>query len=391
MDSGGAGRAAVRLHRSLADSGVQSKMLCLYKNSTDSDIVKYDRSYPLLKRLLLRLGFLKTKKEKNQSSLKAFDRSYFIFTFPFTDYNDLHQHELVRQADIIHLHWVAGFVDYLSFFKNVKKPIVWTIHDKNPVLGGFHLELDHLDNKNNSIGWLESKLEKIKQSSLVGHNISVVAPSAFLANYSSKSKALGVYPHYHIFNSIDLKLFKPVPNRNLVREKYNIPCDKPVLLFMSEGMEHKHKGGDLLTEALKTVDKEYCLITIGRGKLEGVKNVISFGIIKDDTKLVDLYCAADAAVLPSREDNLPNVMLEALACGTPVIGTPVGGMKDVIKDKINGYQTTGMQPSDIKETIELFIDTYQDFNRKSIRNFACDHFSMSKQAEAYQKLYRALN
>ena len=61
-----------------------------------------------------------------------------LFSIPYSEYTSLVDHPLVQEADIIHLHWIAGFVDYPTFFKKVDKPIVWTIHDENPGLGGSH-------------------------------------------------------------------------------------------------------------------------------------------------------------------------------------------------------------------------------------------------------------
>ena len=66
-------------------------------------------------------------------------------------------------------------------------------------------------------------------------------------------------------------------------------------------------------------------------------NARFFGKINDEEKLALLYSAADLFILPSKEDNLPNVMLESIACGTPVIGFDIGGLSDVIKNYKTGY------------------------------------------------------
>ena len=59
------------------------------------------------------------------------------FTLPISEYK-VHLHSLIDWADIIHLHWIQDFIDFPTFFANVHKPILWTCHDLNPMMGGFH-------------------------------------------------------------------------------------------------------------------------------------------------------------------------------------------------------------------------------------------------------------
>jgi len=390
LDSGGAGRATVRLHQALNNLGVNSKLLVLYKNTSESKVYKYEQKDKLLIRLLKKFGIKQTAKQKHKKCISEFKKTYFIYTSPKSDYK-VDKHELVEWADIIHLHWVSGFVDYKSFFKSVSKPVVWTIHDKNPTLGGFHLLIDKKRNEKNPIINLEKAHSNYKRLAYKQHNnLTVVAPSKFLADYSSKSKLLGSFKHHHIYNSIDVNLFYPKNNKEL-RKSYEIENDKTVLLFMSEGLDHKHKGIHLLISALKKMDlSNTILITVGSGNVEGVENVISFGKVQDDNKLCELYSIADAVIIPSLEDNLPNVMLEAMACGTPVIGTPIGGMIDVIQDGITGIKSEGVEPVQIREAIETYLNTKDKFNSDVIRNYAVSNFIASKQASAYLKIYKSI-
>ncbi len=389
MDSGGAGRATVRLHKALLERGIDSSVLCLYKNGDEKGIFKFENRPSTLNRILLKTGIKKSVKESNIRILESYPKTYFIFTFPVTDYK-IDNHPLVVAADIIHLHFISGFIDFSTFFSSVNKPIVWTIHDKNPTMGGFHLKIDSDKNAGNEINELEERCFNIKHNSL-GHKkddeLRVVAPSKFLAEYSSKSKMLSRFKHYHIFNSVDLELFKPV-NHADAKKRFDLPNDKPVLLFVSEGIEQYHKGADILIGALKDIREEYVLVTIGRGRIEGLDSVINLGSINDDELLKTLYSAADAALLPSREDNLPNIMLEAMACGTPVIGTPVGGMLDVIKSGFNGLIADEMNAESLKNTLNRFFREWQEFDRKKIREFAETSFSYKSQIDEYMKVYK---
>lgn len=387
LDSGGAGRATIRLHKALTKLGVDSKVLVLYKNTNEDNVFKYHEEQNLLRKLLLKLNLISSVKSKNQKILSKYEKTFFIYTFPTSDYR-LDKHELVAWADVIHLHWVSGFVDYMSFFKSITKPIVWTIHDKNPLLGGFHLLIDKEKNNKNSITKLEEEHQEYKYKAYHGStNIKVVAPSKFLANYSSNSRLLGDFKHYQIFNSIDLDLFYP-KNKAELRLKYNVANNACVFLFMSEGIEHIHKGLHQLASALKQLNnKDFILLTVGNGALEGINNVMPFGRVDNDDILCDLYSMSDAVIIPSLEDNLPNVMLEAIACGTPVIGTPIGGMKDVVINGYTGIQAKGTGVNDIKEAIEQFCLSKEDFDSNKIREYAINNFSAEKQASSYLKVY----
>jgi glycosyltransferase involved in cell wall biosynthesis len=391
MDKGGAGRAALRLHKSLLVMGQESKVLCLYKNTEEPEVIKFENHYSILNRILFKTGLKKTVKEKNKRLLRKYPKTYFIFNFPETD-NKIHEHPLVKEADIIHLHYISGFVDFPSFFKNINRPVVWTIHDKNPVMGGFHLKIDKDKNRSNKINELEEKCFSIKQQALKNikdAGLGVTAPSKFLAGFSSGSEMLGRFKHYHIYNAVDLGLFRPV-DRTEARAEFDLPVDTPVLLFVSEGLEQYHKGADILTEALKGIDDKYVLVTIGMGRITGLDNVINLGPVHDDKKLRMLYSAADASLLPSREDNLPNIMLESMACGTPVIATPVGGMRDVIRDGFNGLLAGETDPGAYKEVLKKFLKEPDKFNREEIRQFAEQNFSFEKQAVEFMKIYESM-
>ena len=81
--------------------------------------------------------------------------------------------------------------------------------------------------------------------------------------------------------------------------------------------------------------------------------VVDLGYVVDDCKLAQAYSAADLVVLPSLEDNQPNILLEAMACGTPVVSFAIGGMVDVIKDGVNGRL---VRPFDIAALAQAIFD-----------------------------------
>ncbi len=387
--SGGGGIAAFRLHNTLLEAGIESKYLCLENPPSGKNIyVAPPFRLSPAKTILRKLGFYKTKADKNYHLIKNLKGSYELFSFPYTDY-DLSKHPLVKEADIINLHWISNFLDY-SFFSNVNKKFVWTLHDMNPFQGGFHYHDDVIQNEA-TFGNLENKSLQYKKKIISQvKDLEIVALSKWMYDASSKSEIFSGRIHHLIHNSIDLSIFKNY-TQSFAREVFNLPQDKIVLLFVSEIITNKRKGLDLLLEALSKLNNpNICIVALGH-VIENIGNkyeVICPGKISDQRAIALLYASADAYILSSREDNLPNVMLESLACGTPVISTPVGGMLDIIQPGFNGILAKDISSNAIKEAIEEFIKNQDSFDREKIRQFAIDTFLPDTQAKKYIEVYK---
>ena len=387
--SGGGGIAAHRLHNALLENGIESKYLCLENPPFGKNIysVPLFRLSPV-KIILRKLGLYKTNVDKNINSIKNLKGKYEFFSFPWTEY-DLSKHPLVKEADIINLHWTSSFLDY-HFFTKIKKKIVWTLHDMNPFQGGFHYYNDVVENQA-TFGNIENKLLQTKKRIINQvKELEIVTLSNWMCEASSRSEIFARRPHHLIHNNIDLSIFKNY-TKSFAREVFNIPQDKIVLLFVSEIITNKRKGLDLLLEALSELNvPNICLVAIGHvfENINSKFEMICPGKISDQRAIALLYASADAYILSSREDNLPNVMLESLACGTPVISTPVGGMLDVIQSGFNGILAKELSANGLKEAIETFIQTKDTFDRDKIRQFAIDNFSPDIQAKKYIEVYQ---
>ena len=169
LTEGGAANAAIRLHESMHKYGVDSVFLSLKSSNKhianhfvyQGTYKKNVLDYPLLtfKNLVKEKVLKKYKKQKeiidtiNKERLTYTTPSYqnnigsfTLFSYTDTIY-DITSTQQYLEADIIHLHWVADFLDYESFFSILNKPIVWTFHDENPYLGGFHYQDDVNNNK----------------------------------------------------------------------------------------------------------------------------------------------------------------------------------------------------------------------------------------------------
>jgi glycosyltransferase involved in cell wall biosynthesis len=195
-----------------------------------------------------------------------------------------------------------------------------------------------------------------------------------------------------IYNCIDFSIFTPY-NKQFCRTVFSLPMNKKILLFVSDSLDNTRKGFDILVDAVKqSKSNDIHLCAIGKKPhIENFDSSITYlGKIKDERFLALAYSAADAFVLPSREDNLPNVMLEALACGIPVLSLPIGGMLDVIKTGFNGILAEECTSSSFSKTLNEFISDRYHFDAHEIREDARNKFSPQKQATEYVEVYKKI-
>ncbi len=334
-DVGGAGKACARLHLGLLNSGVDSKFLLA--NKRNNHIESYTLE-PLRDESLngkIKNKFIKILRElKILKPLKKSDKELFLekrkkglelFSFPYSNY-DITESELYKQADIINLHWVAGFMDYQSFFAKNKKPIVWTLHDMNPFTGGEHYIENYfgIDCKGFPVKRVFTTEEKeqfkkildIKKKALSGvKNLHFVTLCDWMTNELKQSDFFSRFPIHCIPNGIDSNVFN-IRDKNYSRELLSIPLDKKIILFVADLINTNRKGFEFLLRAIKKIEqKDVLLFVIGHKneKLERFDNIIQYGMVNDERLLSSIYSSADVFIIPSLMDNLPNTVLESTA------------------------------------------------------------------------------
>ncbi len=378
--SGGAGKACRRLYESLKLSGINVKILHLEGGSeADKNIVSM---YSSISKLFLKQIINIPKNKLSQMYFGSLNTNYRL---PISFHN-LEKHPLIDWADIINLHWVPEFLDYKSFFSNVSKPIVWTLHDMLPFSGGYHYILD-IQNKNKQI---EDKISTIKLNAVKNSNLTIVAPSNWLVNISKNSTTFNSKKHHHIFNPIPSLIFKPT-EKKIARRILNLPENGKILIFSADSLNSKRKGMKLLIDAFDFVnDNDLTLVSIGRGKFEKDLKIpyIHLGLLKDDYTIALLYSAADLSVVPSREDNSPNTILESLACGCPVVAFNNGGMSELISSEDYGVIVSEYNPK------SLAIGINKSLNFKYKTNLITKHVNSechySVVSSRYLKIFKNL-
>jgi glycosyltransferase involved in cell wall biosynthesis len=387
-DVGGAANAALRLHFGLLSLGHDSKFLVLKKQTTIPSVFQASTgSSNLIQKILHYMGFPQTQAQKNYKLIQGKTFIGEPFSSPLTGI-DLSDNELVKDADIINLHWVGDFLDVPGFFGKINKPVIWTLHDMNPFMGGFHYQGDFIRNKTDLVSY-EEKYKALKLYVFNKHNnITVVTPSKWLYNESKNSALLKKFNHYHIPYGIDTSVFTYYQS-NDIRKQFNWPEDTIILSFISDNLKCYRKGFDFIIEAINELGKNSKIkfLAIGESTIDS-ENIYGLGKISDNWELAKIYSQSDAVLLSSREDNLPNVLLESLACGTPVISFKVGGMMDLLSDPKLGVLAEDMTGQAFLLAIQKFIKNKQTYNRHDIRHVMETEYPLNKQATSYMNIYQ---
>lgn len=375
-DSGGAGIGMVNLHKALLEFGIDSKVLVAHKTLKDDSIIQIQPNYHLFKwsknriirkiqELLRCCGLFKTIVEKWDNKIwKTNQKCYkeVCFTSPYTKY-DITQHFLLKDADIIHLHWVGDFLDYKSFFSKITKPIVWTLRDENPGLGGFH----YLSDKTKYIQYydsLETIFEAIKCQVIQNfNNLTLVALSNYMIDFCKGIKWLKNKKIHKIYNSIDNKTYHHI-DKGIARKALQIDNEIFVVLFVAVRLMDERKGFTQLINAIDYLDFPIKILCVGKDDLstEDRNDIICYGSIDNPYLMSIFYSAADVFVNPTMEESFGKTIVESLLCGTPVISTNEGIAKEIINDEC-GYIISDRQPSTIAYGIKYVRNHLYDSSK----------------------------
>jgi GT2 family glycosyltransferase/glycosyltransferase involved in cell wall biosynthesis/Flp pilus assembly protein TadD/predicted SAM-dependent methyltransferase len=417
QDFGGAGKAAYRLHKGLQTIGVDSAMLVLNKQSGDSSVKVLPIDYTGGTATSLDVPVYNSpqwmkqfrKWHKLLSNYPKRPAGLEIFTDAESDIRiDLVQE--IRDADIINLHWVAGEIDFPGASIALgNKPVVWTLHDMNPFTGGCHYAGDCLNYKtscgacpqlgSDTENDLSNHVWKQKYDVYKTLSINIVTPSRWLGKCAAESKLFSPFPVTLIPYGFPIDIFMPYPKAE-IRKQLNIPESAKVILFGADSVVNARKGFIYLLEALNRHSlkstQDSVILTFGSFP-EGVKfssryPVYNLGRIADENQLAMAYSAADVFVIPSLEDNLPNTVLEAMACGVPVVGFNIGGVPDMVDHKKTGFLVRPRDIAGLIEGIDWVIsssDSGTDFSEQC-RKKVEKGYALEVQAKAYCELYSGI-
>lgn len=395
--NGGAARAAWRIHHALRQSGVDSQMHVNQASAGDWSVTgPRGKLAKALGMLRSPLGGVANRLLKTGNPI-LHSPAILPSSWP-TRLNK-------SDADIVHLHWVNGEMMSVVDISRITKPVVWTLHDMWAFCGAEHYTEDyrwrdgyHKTNRPayescfdlNRWTW-QRKLKAWKKP------MHIVTPSRWLADCARQSVLMRDWPISVIPNALDVDNWQPV-EKKLARQLMNLPTDCPLLAFGAMGGgQDPRKGMDLLFKALDHLRGQFQglqLVVFGQNaprELPDLGFPIHYtGHLHDDLSLRVLYSAADAMIIPSRQDNLPNTGVEALACGTPVIAFDTCGLPDIVTHQETGWLAKAFDTEDLARGIQWILGNIsQSINLSSCARIDAEtRFSYSTIAMKYIHLYQ---
>jgi glycosyltransferase involved in cell wall biosynthesis len=399
--SGGAARATYRIHSALLQAKVDSKMQVWSKTSGDPNI---QGNSSKIGRMLaeIRSGAGLLANITLQTSNPA---RHSINLLPSTWVQSLN----ASDADVIHLHWIGAETLSIHEIAQIRKPIVWTFHDMWAFCGAEHYT-DDSPNARWRDGY-QSNNRDVNESGLDLNRwtwerkrrcwqnpFQIVCPSNWLADCVQQSKLMHNWQVSVITTPLDLETFRPI-EKKLARKLLNLPESKTLILFGAiGGSNDSRKGSDLLLEALSFLKAEQFedMELVIFGQLCPIQAIdLGFpirymGYLHDDISLALLYSAVDVFVAPSRQDNLPNTVAEAIACGTPTAAFQIGGMPDLIMHQVSGYLAQPYDTQELAKGIQWIIEQQKQDNSLGIaaREYAKLKLNPSDVAQKYLEIYK---
>lgn len=379
---GGAASAAWDLGQKLKQSGWTIKWLVRTKDSVSSDVESIQSP-------------LETFFNRLRSFVLSDDINYGVSS-------KIIDHSWYRQANIVHFHNLHGNYLRLSLIADIsrEKPTIWTLHDMWAVTGKDPYLYPKSKNIFSYPPMLWPNKDKLLQKKRFIYkqlaNLTIVTPSYWLQNEVINSKVFPDYiPIYTIHNGVDVDLYKPAES-NYIRDNFSISKSKRIILFVAQGgFSNKRKGGDIAFQMLKFLNKrkDVFWVVVGGKKFKRIENLLEIPFTYDKQNLVKYFSSANLVIAPSLADNMPLAILEAMACGTPVITFKVGGIPEIITHKKTGYLAEYNDIEDFFYGLNFMLNlANQELNLMSrrIRKLIVEKFNLDVTTKKYELLYNQL-
>ena len=402
--TGGAAVASKRLVDALNNNGIKAKMLVRDKETDDITTVELRHSPWHQWHFLWERWCVFCNLHFSHKNLFAID-----IANSGTDITSLRE---FQEADLIHLNWVNQGMLSLSSIRHILdsgKPVVWTMHDLWPASSICHYagECDHYQRKcgncpllpgGGSPHDLSYKVWKKKKAILSSRNIMFVACSRWLESQAKESSLLVGQKITSIPNAIDTHMFRPMDKAE-ARVRAGLPEQGKIILFVSQRVTDERKGMKYLVESVRILVEKHpemrddTSVAILGGHSEDLEDqlalpVYPLGYVSDERRIVDIYNSADVFVLPSLQDNLPNTIMEASACGVPCVAFNTGGIPEMISHKHTGYVAEHANADDLAAGLQWALceadtETIKDNAVKRVAQNYSQHAVAMKYIEAY--------
>ncbi len=395
--NGGAQIASYRIHRSLKKINIDSKIWVRNKFSNDSDVIcNKNLISQNIYNFKVKLSSILKRLQKSQ--LDSF-HSNNILPSNLSNYFNR------SKFDLINFHWIGQETISIKDISKLKLPKIMTLHDMWAFCGAEH----YVDENKNLFwknGYLKKKLQLNNVYDLNYHTwnskkkywkpMDIICPSRWLYDLAKQSKLMSKWNIHHVPYPIDLDVFKKY-NKLESRKKNNIPQDSIVILFGAvQATTDKRKGFDLLIKSLNKIksNKKIIGVVFGSQKSINVENINMKIIYKkhlsDLSDIISLYSCADIMAIPSRQDNLPLIAMEASACSLPIVSFDIGGLPDIVNNGKNGFLTKPFNTEKFANSLSLLIDNVELREKMSLasRKLCSEKFNYKTVANQYLEIYK---
>jgi glycosyltransferase involved in cell wall biosynthesis len=395
---GGAAVAARRLEAGLNSHAKVSRVVFLADGSTPPHAALWYEESPL-KTHLMRLP--------RRLLPHVFDRPH---TREFAG-RRLREVLSILAPDVINVHnlhaaspwgWGPRLLDVCLEFA----PVVWTLHDMWSFTGrcaysygcerfitgcdatcATHDEAPSLAAKDIHAAWEERRSIYERHCS----DLFFVTPSRWLASQARR----GMLSQHRIeVIPYGVPISPALMPRAEARRRLGIIADGPVLLVAAFDLTERRKGAEIHPHVWPHVDRrQVTVLTMGRGDLNlGDIRVHALGYVDDEDTRTLAYSAADALLHPAPVDNFPNVVLEAMACGTPAIAMPVGGLPELVRPGVTGWLADEATPHSLAKAVNLALADIASGEslRASCRDVVEKEYTLELQATRYRRLFAQL-
>jgi glycosyltransferase involved in cell wall biosynthesis len=390
--AGGACIASYRLQNAMVQQGIHAELLVDKALSTNNSLTHLIGRRRLIEALIERFNH-------------RLGLNYISIGSSFS----ISRSELYQAANILNFHNLhGGYFNYLAIPKLTKtKPAIFTLHDMWSFTGhcAYSFECNrwetgcgkcpHLNvypevpRDNTALEW------KLKNWVYRRSNLVVVTPSNWLKEQVVKSM-MSHLPVHHIPNGLDLNVYRPL-NSKLGRDAFGLPNEKFIVLVAAQSLKDSRKGSDLLVDALRIlppkIKANIVVLVMGKASEILLKEIempiVPLGYVGGDRLKALAYSAADICVFPTRADNLPLVVQESLACGTPVVSFDVAGVPEMVRPGITGLLAEPENSGELAAQISQILtdDVLRERMSHQSREIALAEYSIDLQVKRYISLY----
>ena len=391
---GGAALAARRLHLELLRTGHESRFMLVEQSGDTEQAIRLPALFRCRCRIEQRLEALAFR-HANRNRLTP----QSLNLFPTSIAARINR----ENPDVVNLHWINGASSAIWDLPRIHAPVVWTLHDTWPYCATEHYH------DNNDLRFVTGYREpapngsfwqplvwKCKRKNWNGWTPEIVAPSNWIAGEAQSSELMHRLPITPIANGVDLAVFRP-SDRLKARQTLRLPPDARIILFGAYNAADRNKGGPELTAALRRLSRRFSepllLLAVGSNTEMpdfGIPTVFT-GRLDTEQQMATAYAAADATVLASKYDNLPNILVESLACGIPAAAFATGGIPEIMEDRVSGALAEPVQPESLADALAWILEhPHPEQLAAAARHRAESCFDIRDCARRYSGLYAGL-